>query len=94
MVDKQTDGGYYSWTMLIYELEDAQDAIRTLLKDAAENPEYSEEAFRVDIAHVYMHLNRAWNCRNATEAQHQDEALVSEWAEFPKDINPANPLGF
>ncbi len=79
--------------MLMYELEDAQDGLKRLFEDLAENAEFGEEAFRVHTAHIYFHLNRAWNGRNATEKQLDDDALWQTWAEFPTDLEPLNSSG-
>ncbi|MGY3088732.1 hypothetical protein ACVWYF_001772 [Hymenobacter sp. UYAg731] len=91
MIDKQTDP--VAWSLLIDELKDAQDAINTLLRDANNESDYGEEEFRVDMAHAFMHLNRAWHCRNATLAQHDDNAIWDEWAQYPTDLNPLNSPG-
>lgn len=84
MIDKTTDP--VALAMLMYELEDAQDGLNSLFQEIAEDTEFGEEAFRVHMAHIYSHLNRAWNGRNAAASQHDDEALRDKWAEFPTDL--------
>ncbi len=72
----------------MYELEDAQEHLMNLCKEMNCNSEYSDIEFQIDIAHIYSHLNRAWNGRNATEKQSDDEVLWRQWSQFPTDIEP------
>ena len=74
------------WSLLLHELHDASEHLGALLKELAEDPEYSEEALRIDLGHVYAHLNRAWHRRNVPE-----DLSDSEWeaaSEFPGDLVP------
>ena len=91
MLDKQTDP--VAWFLLMDELKDTQDAINTLPRDANNESEYGEEGFRVDMAHAFMHLNRAWHCRNATLEQHENNAIGGKWAQYPTDLDPLNSSG-
>ena len=72
----------------MYELEDAQDGLKSMFKDIAEDPEFDETDFRIHVAHIYAHLNRAWNARNSSSAQQDNETLWHEWGRFPIDIEP------
>ncbi|MCD9185866.1 MAG: hypothetical protein LUM44_05505 [Pyrinomonadaceae bacterium] len=51
---------------------------------------YEEEEFKVRMAHLYRHLNSAWNRRNITAEQleNADGMKTNIWGEFPKDIKP------
>jgi hypothetical protein len=86
MIDKQTD--QVAWALLMYELEDAEDGLKSLFQDIAENKEFSEIEFGIHMRHIYGHLNRAWNGRNATEEQHRDESLWNKWGQLPTDLEP------
>jgi hypothetical protein len=86
MIDRRTDP--VAWATLMYELEDAQEHLSNLCKELTSNSEYGDVEFQIDIAHVYSHLNRAWNGRNATEQQSNDESLWRQWSQFPTDIDP------
>ena len=86
MIDKRTDP--VAWATFMYELEDAQEHLLTLCKQLNSNNEYGDIEFQIDLAHVYSHLNRAWNGRNATEEQSDDESLWHQWSQFPTDIEP------
>jgi hypothetical protein len=72
-----------AWALLQYELLDAQEGITSLLRDMADNKEFGEVGFEIHIAHIYGHLNRAWNGRNATDKQWQADKLPDEWQNFP-----------
>ena len=74
------------WALLLYELADAHEHLGNLLKVITEDPDYSEGNLRVDLGHVYAHLNRAWFRRNVTE-----DFPESEWdtaTKFPGDLEP------
>ena len=86
MIDRRTDPA--SWATFMYELEDAQEHLANLCKELNANSEYDAIDFQIDLAHIYAHLNRAWNGRNATEKQSDDESLWHEWSQFPTDIEP------
>lgn len=50
--------------MLMYELDDAREALEKLVNEMKDDPEFSEEQFRIDLGHIYAHLNSAWHIRN------------------------------
>ncbi len=75
-----------AWGMLLSELEDAHEHLGNLIKDMSADPEYGEPELRVDLGHVYAHLNRAWRRRLKRE-----DFTDSEWdvaREFPDDLEP------
>ena len=72
---------YIAWSQFIYELEDAKEHLENLLKEIQADDEYGEEELRIDLGHVYAHLNRAWNSRN-TEKEWESNS------KFPVDIEP------
>jgi len=90
MLNEQT--APVAWALLQYELADAQDGIESLLRDMAEDKEFSEIEFGIHMAHIYGHSNRAWNGRNATDEQHNDNILQDEWSKLPSDLNAPLPF--
>jgi len=67
-----------------YEPKDARDHINTLLNWLNTQQEYDEANLRVDLGHIYSHLNRAWHRRNAG-----DDLNETEWvqaSQFPTDL--------
>ncbi|WP_240312047.1 hypothetical protein [Teredinibacter turnerae] len=75
-----------AWVQLISELEDARDHLGSLIEEMMTNGAIDVESYAVDIAHIYAHLNRAWNTRNI-----KDELTEDQWENgrsFPTDIEP------
>lgn len=72
----------------IWNLREASEALSALIECIESDPNYSEEALGVELAHVFHHLNTAWNARHASAAQ--AEACVQEdfdrWRRFPTDL--------
>ncbi len=74
------------WAGLMYELEDAREHLSRLIADIERNPDYDESNFRVDLGHVYAHLNRAWHSRSAADGLPEQEWERSSC--FPQDLEP------
>jgi hypothetical protein len=75
------------WAFLQDELVDAHEHLGNLIKDLSGDPDYDENNLRIDLGHVYAHLNRAWYRRNVRE-----DFPSSDWdkaTSFPGDIEPA-----
>lgn len=75
------------WAAFIYELGDAKEHLINLISDIESDTEYDEANFRIDLEHVYSHLNRAWYNRNK-EGKLSDEDW-SEASKFPSDLEPS-----
>ncbi|MBJ7312049.1 hypothetical protein ACFOLJ_28050 [Rugamonas sp. CCM 8940] len=84
MISKE--GAPVGWSALMYELEDAQEHLARLISEMNKDPEYDEESFRMDLGHVFSHLNRAWNWRN--EDVDIDEENWQRASQFPVDLDP------
>ena len=76
-------------SLILFHLREAQEELtRTIAKlDIAEAVDEIE--FEIAIAHMYNHLNTAWNARavsdEQTAAQSDDDFF--RWRAFPKDIS-------
>jgi hypothetical protein len=82
MIDKKLQP--IEWATFMYELEDALEHLSKLVQDVERVPDYDEDSFRIDLGHVYAHLNRAW--RRSGNALPDDGW---EWAsQFPDDLTP------
>ncbi|GAA4494642.1 hypothetical protein GCM10023172_05170 [Hymenobacter ginsengisoli] len=90
MIEEQKEP--VAWYLLMYELIDAQDGIESLLRDMKEDKEFSEIEFGIHMAHIYGHLNRAWNRRNATDKQIDTYPMPEEWNSFPTDSDLPQPF--
>lgn len=74
------------WSMMLYDLTDAHEHLGNLIKEAADDPEFSEPDLRLQLGHVYAHLNRAWRRREVAE-----DFAEGEWegaGAFPDDLEP------
>jgi len=74
------------WAMFLSDLEDAHEHLGNLIKEITANPEYGEPELRIDLGHVYAHLNRAWRRREIAEDFTDDEWATA--GEFPTDLEP------
>lgn len=82
MIDKKLQP--VEWAAFMYELEDALEHLEGLIKDVEQIQDYEEGDLRVDLGHVYAHLNRAW--RRSAKALAEGER---DWAsQFPDDLTP------
>ncbi len=74
------------WGQLMSELEDAHEHLGDLIKEMQGDGKIDVESYAVDIAHVYAHLNRAWNSR-----EFEGELSEEQWEKcrsFPNDLEP------
>ena len=73
---------------VLAQLTEARDAVDQLIADMRSDPEYDYGEFRVDMEHLYHHINTAWNARDAsadiTGACAQED--FDRWRQFPQDI--------
>lgn len=84
MIDKEKHP--VGWALLMYELEDAHEHLGKLIREMASNHEYGGGNFRIDLAHVYAHLNMAWHRRNSEEDLSDDDHEIAD--RFPSDLKP------
>ena len=74
------------WCQLMNELGDAHEHLGDLIKEMQEHGQIEIESYSVDIAHVFAHLNRAWNSR-----EFKGEMSDDDWERFrsyPDDLEP------
>jgi hypothetical protein len=74
------------WSAFMYELEDASEHLLKLIADLGSDPDYDDVNLRIDLGHVFSHLNRAWNGRGATQRLSVDEWELA--SNFPSDLEP------
>jgi len=82
MIDRNTQ--FVEWDLFLCELEDAKEHLEGLLREVKSDPTYDESSLRVDLGHVYAHLNRAW-WRSAKALDDSDREPASK---FPDDLTP------
>lgn len=74
------------WAMLLGDLDDAHEHLGNLIKDVSGDGEYGEPELRIDLGHVYAHLNRAWRRRLVAEDFSDSDWMTS--GAFPDDLQP------
>ena len=81
---------YLVYANFAYNLQDAHEELTKILELIKPNSEFDEEYFEVKMAHLYWHLNNAWNTRNISGEQLEsaDGKQMNLWGEFPKDLKP------
>lgn len=82
MIDRNSQ--FVEWDLFLSELEDAKEHLEGLLREITGNPGYDESDLRIDLGHVYAHLNRAWR-RSAKALDENDRESASR---FPDDLAP------
>lgn len=74
------------WAMLMYELEDAKEHLASLIEAMDTEPDFDECELRIQLGHIYSHLNRAWHRRKADE--NLSEEAWQTASQFPDDLSP------
>jgi hypothetical protein len=76
--------------LINYNLEDAQEELTKILELIRPDSEIDEDEFNSRMAHLYKHLNIAWNMRNASneEVDSASGEQLDSWGRFPTDIEP------
>lgn len=75
-----------AWAALMYELEDAQEHLAALISDMNSEADFDEVNLRIELGHVFSHLNRAWHRRDKIEGL--DELEWLDASHFPTDLDP------
>ena len=75
-----------AWALLLHELDDARDHLATLVEQMGAQGSIDEIEYRIQLGHIYSHLNRAWNGRDNTSEP--DIELWEKQAKFPVDLEP------
>jgi len=73
---------------VIYNLEEAKKQLDHILKDVENDGSYDFGAYKVDMQHLYHHLNTAWNARQSSQEESREcaEKDFEKWRQFPGDI--------
>jgi hypothetical protein len=81
---------YETRASMAYELADAQEQLNEIVERFTPGAEIDENDLRVWFAHLYGHLNAAWNKRNssAKDLDLADGKQLDRWKRFPRDIDP------
>jgi hypothetical protein len=72
------------WALLGMELDEAKEHLAALTAEMAEAGAIDEEDFKIQLGHVFAHLNRCWNARNLPDGLPDDK--WSELSQTPADL--------
>ena len=76
---------------MIFNLNEAKEEIDSIIKELEEDPECSDGNLQVGFAHLYHHINFAWNIRHLDNEKQDRVSFLTddefhEWSQFPQDI--------
>jgi hypothetical protein len=73
---------------VLVHLTEAEEALQKLIIEISSDREYDYGNYRVDMEHLYHHVNTEWNARDATDATMNEcsEEDFRRWRQFPPDI--------
>lgn len=78
---------------ILFHLREGLDELTRTIAATEGKPDYDEIEFEIAMAHLYNHLNTAWNSRNADAGRTtkcSDEDFYA-WRAFPSDISMGKP---
>lgn len=84
MINKEANP--VEWAGLMYELEDTREHLAALIVDIEKDLEFDETDLRIQLGHVFFHLNRAWNRRDLNRNFSDEEWTLA--SKFPNDLEP------
>jgi hypothetical protein len=72
---------------MLFHLSEGHEQLQKTIEAIKHNPDYGIEDYRVEIGHLYHHLNTAWNGRDATDEEHREcvDGDFNRWRKFPKE---------
>ena len=75
---------------MIWNLKEAQEALQQIISELEGPSDYADcdAPLSVDMAHLYHHLNTAWNARHSTpeRAAACTESDFKKWRQFPTEL--------
>lgn len=74
---------YVEWALWANEINDAKEHLENLINNI-DDDDFDENNLRVELGHIYAHLNRIWNSKD-----HVGDMSTKKWeeySEFPSDI--------
>jgi len=77
-----------AWAMLMYELTDAREHLENLIDQMTAGGLIAESDFRIQLGHVFAHLNRAWHGRDDAQLDEVSSQSHVERSKFPEDLVP------
>ena len=77
---------------VLSNLRDAKEELDRTITEIETDPGYEFGELSVAMAHIYHHVNSAWNSREASEQEVTEcsEESFSRWRQMPDDIRLAS----
>ena len=74
---------------VLWNLGEVAEGLSRVIQEMSADPDYSREALGVEMAHLYHHLNTAWNAKDASAERVAacSAADFRDWRQFPTDID-------
>jgi hypothetical protein len=69
--------------VILFHLREAADQLNDTIRNLSSDQEYGPEAYKVEMGHLYHHLNTAWNGREQTDEQFE-KCTGEDFARFRK----------
>lgn len=79
---------YLVWVQVVDELSEAKEHLDKVIKEITGEAQMLEDDLKVDLGHVYAHLNRTWHLRNSKEGVEKEN-----WGEISKFRDDLEPVG-
>ena len=75
--------------VILFHLLEAKEQLDSMITEIPDNPEYDIGEFRVEMGHVYHHLNTAWNGRDQADEQFKKctDVDFAQFRRFPPDAD-------
>jgi hypothetical protein len=70
---------------ILFHLKEAEEAIRKTISSIETDSAYDVAELRLEVAHIYHHLNTSWNGRDEPNDEASEENF-DKWRIFPKDL--------
>jgi hypothetical protein len=73
---------------VLWHLREAMNALQGLIEDMESSPDYGDPEFKIDLSHVYLHVNTAWNARFASPDRTAmcSQEDFDDWRQYPEDL--------
>ena len=84
MIDRNTD--VVERALLGSGLDEAREHLDRLIGEMGSKEDFDEVDFGIQLAHIYAHLNQAWNGRN--KKGEWSDADYDTFAKYPLDLRP------
>ena len=74
---------------ILFQLEEGLEQLQQTIEKINSDKEFCEVDFKIDMEHLYHHINTAWNSRlsSSSETKEQSDLDFKTLRQFPIDID-------